>query len=147
MWVRCIVVNLTLKAKLPINQAYPLELNTIGDHLRKVRIDRKLSQKDLSKIISVTEDTITGWELNRNSPKPKYIKKIIEFLGYSPFKTENASLNEQLYYARLTLGLTQEEIAKEIGIDETTVRLIELNQRKIRLKTRKRLESFLNEQK
>jgi transcriptional regulator with XRE-family HTH domain len=143
LWVRCIVVNLTFKARLPENQAYPLALNTIGDHLRKVRLDRNMSQPEVAKVIKVSTDTITGWELNRNTPTPKYVKKIIEFLGYSPFVSEKATLNEQLYYTRLTLGLTQKQIAKQIGCNETTIRMIELNQGKAGVKIRYMLETFL----
>ena len=130
MRLRCIVVKCSFKAKRPVNPAYPKELNTLGDYLRKERLDRKLSQPDVAKLLNVTPDTITAWELNRNQPTAKLAKKVIDFLGYFPFSFEGASIGEQLYYARLILGKTQKEAAEIIGCDASNLRLIELDKRK-----------------
>lgn len=46
--VYCIVVKCCLKGKRAINPAYPVNLNTLGDHLRKIRLDRRLSQPDVA---------------------------------------------------------------------------------------------------
>jgi len=62
-----------------------MELKTLGDHLRKVRLDRGLSQMDVARMLKVTENTITGWELNRNQPTARLDKAIIAFLEYIPF--------------------------------------------------------------
>ena len=111
------------------NPAYPAELRTLGDHLRKVRLDRGLSQPDVAKILNVTPDTVTGWELNRHIPPPRSATAIIAFLGYFPFTVEGESLAKQLYYARLISGKTQEEVANIVGCDESIVRLVERNAR------------------
>ncbi len=97
--------QIELTGKRPLNPAYPKELNTLGDHLRKVRLDRGLSQPDVAKILKVTTDMVTCWELNRNQPTAKFAKAIIDFIGYFPF--QSTSLGEQLYYARLITGKTQ----------------------------------------
>jgi DNA-binding transcriptional regulator YiaG len=73
-----------LVAKRPINPAYPTELKTIGDHLRKTRLDRELTQNQVSTIIGVTTDTVTNWELNRNSPRKRFHSRIYNFLGKVP---------------------------------------------------------------
>jgi len=39
-----------------------------GERLAEVRKDRGLKQRDLSKILSVSEATISGYENNRNRP-------------------------------------------------------------------------------
>ena len=111
--------------KRPANPAYPAELHTLGDHLRKVRLDRGLSQPDVAKILNVITDSVTGWELNRHIPPPRSAKAIIAFLGYFPFMVEGELLGRQLYYARLITGKTQEEVAAIVGCDESIVRLIE----------------------
>jgi DNA-binding transcriptional regulator YiaG len=77
-----------------VNPAYPRELNTLGYHLRKVRLNRELSQLDVARILRVTTDTVTNWELNRNQPRAKFAKRIISFLGYIPFLFENVPLHE-----------------------------------------------------
>jgi DNA-binding transcriptional regulator YiaG len=76
------ICNIQLKAQKPNNKPYPKELNTYGDHLRKKRLDLNLTQSQVAKIINVTTDTITNWELNRKEPNHKHISKIISFLGY-----------------------------------------------------------------
>ncbi|MBK7407188.1 MAG: helix-turn-helix transcriptional regulator [Saprospirales bacterium] len=78
------MLKVTLWAKKPVNPVYPAELNTLGDHLRKTRLDRGLSQPDLARILRVTTDTITGWELNRHKPGVNSIRAIMEFLGNTP---------------------------------------------------------------
>jgi len=60
--------------------AYPKEIITIGDQIRKTRLDRGLLQKDVAKLIGVTEDCITNWEKNRNKPQKKYYEQVYSFL-------------------------------------------------------------------
>ena len=60
---------------------YRMELKTIGDHLRKARMDKGLLQRDIARIIGVQTDTVTNWENNRSIPHLRYhnnIKKLIE---------------------------------------------------------------------
>lgn len=142
--VRCIFVNLTLKCKRPINAAYPSSLNTLGDHLRKVRLDRGLSQPQVAKLLKVTPDTVTGWELNRHQPPARLAKGIIRFLGYLPFKDEEVSLGKKLHFARLLSGKTQEQVAIRIGCDESNLRQIELDKRKPGKKILLKIERFID---
>jgi transcriptional regulator with XRE-family HTH domain len=85
-------LHLQSKVKLPANPAYPATLDTLGDHLRKVRLDRGLSQSNVARILKVTTETVTRWELNRNQPTVKFVKAVIEFLGYVPFVSYDRSL-------------------------------------------------------
>lgn len=57
---------------------------TWGEHIRRVRMDREMFQIDVSKLLNVSEDTITFWENGRTHPQQRFHKKIIEFLGYHP---------------------------------------------------------------
>jgi transcriptional regulator with XRE-family HTH domain len=117
-------------------------LNTLGDHLRKVRLDRGLSQPDVARILKVTTDMVTCWELNRNQPTAKFAKAIIDFIGYFPF--QSTSMGEQLYYARLITGKTQKQVADLIGCDESNLRRIELDQRKPTPKTLQKILEYIN---
>ncbi len=76
MWVSCIFVNITLKAKRPINQAYPKELVTLGDHLRTVRLDRGLSQPQVAEKMSCDESNLRYIKLDQRIPLPKTRFKI-----------------------------------------------------------------------
>jgi len=55
------------------------------------------------------------------NPYERYIPDIIRFLGYNPLP-EPQSLREKLIYTRKLLGLSQEALAKRLGVDPTTLR-------------------------
>ena len=112
--------NIVFKAKRPNRKPYPKELATYGDHLRKKRLDLNLTQPQVAKIIYVTTDCITNWELNRNTPDIIYIPKIISFLGYTPDANENP-----IKKYRIERGISQKEMAEILEIDPTTLSRIE----------------------
>ena len=118
-------------------------MNTLGDHLRKIRLDRGLSQPQVAETLKVTTDTVTYWETNRCEPTAQMAKRIIEFLGYVPYYGESQSIGEKLRIARLVVGKTQAEVAEKIGVDESNLRLIELGTRKPFKKTREKIEKFV----
>lgn len=143
--VRCIFVNLTLKCKRPINPAYPKRLESLGDHLRAARLNNGLSQPEVAKILKVTPDTVTGWEVNRHQPPARLAKRIIQFLGYIPFKEESLSLGRKLYFARLISGKTQEQVASKIGCDESNLRCIELDKRRPGKRIMLKIQRFIDD--
>jgi DNA-binding XRE family transcriptional regulator len=77
---------LTLQAKKTPYPAYPKALNTLGDHIRKRRLDLKLLQKEVAKKIGVDETSINNLENNRVKPSLALILKITEFIGYDLMK-------------------------------------------------------------
>jgi len=112
---------LTLKAQKPLPSGYPQILKTIGDHLRKRRLDLKLLQKEVAERIGVDETSIYYWENNRIKPSLPFIPKIIEFLGYIPFNTTSNSFGEQIVTYRRLHGLTQRKLACLLGVDPTSI--------------------------
>jgi transcriptional regulator with XRE-family HTH domain len=111
-------------------------LQTIGDHIRKKRLDIGLLQSDVAERIGVSEATIYNWERNANSPQVHDIPAIILFLGYNPLPAAK-SLGKKLLWARRKLGLTQRTMAERLGIDPTTLARLE---RGIGKQSRKQLE-------
>jgi transcriptional regulator with XRE-family HTH domain len=99
---------------------YPKEINTLGDHIRKRRLDLNLLQKQASDQIGVHELTITSWEGNATVPEVRYMPAIIQFLGYNPLPAAS-SLPERLAAARRALGLSQRKMAGKLGIDPSTL--------------------------
>ncbi|MCG3165577.1 MAG: hypothetical protein POELPBGB_01345 [Bacteroidia bacterium] len=145
MWLRCIVAKVRFIAGLPQNQYYPEKIVTLGDHIRKTRLERKLSQLEVGKLLSVDEMSVNGWELNRHFPPARHVAKIISFLGYIPTDWKEGSLGKQLRYARLITGLNQEQLAQRIGCDETNLRVIELDKRTPREETLRKLTEFIKD--
>ena len=113
--------HLTLKAPKPLPSNYPLQTKSLGDHIKRRRLDLKILQKEAAKKIGVDETTIWLWENNCVEPSISYIPKIIEFLGYTPFDTKYNSLGEKIITFRRIHGLSQKKLALLIGIDSTTI--------------------------
>ena len=99
---------------------YPRNLKTIGDHIRKHRLDLGLKQKEVSRIIGVTRAMISAWEKNPVEPAVKHIPKIIEFLGYVPYE-RGETLGQRITIYRKTLGLSHYQFAKKLGVAPCTI--------------------------
>ena len=111
---------MALKVKKLKSPKYPKKLETLGDHIRKRRLDLGLFQKEVAEKIGVDETTIYNWERNATNPPNRHIPRIIEFLGCNPLPNPN-TLAEKLIMARKTLGLSQKAMAKWLGVDPTTL--------------------------
>jgi len=136
--------HFTLKAQKTLPEAYPLELVTIGDHLRKKRLDLKLFQKDVAKIIGCDECSIWNWENNYNIPVLKFIPRIIDFLGYVSYDVSSLTLGERIKIARQSFGMTGRELANELGIHPDTLYSWEKGEHKPSKELWERLEEYLN---
>ena len=110
-----------LKAHRPLSSAYPKALYTLGDHLRKKRLDLGLLQKDVAKILGVNVDSVCNWENSRSSPQLHYLPKIVEFLKYIPFDREPNTLGEKIVNYRRFSGINQKQLAKRLGVDPGTL--------------------------
>ena len=64
--------------------------------------------------------TICNWELGLTEPEVRFIPKIIEFLGYNPLP-ERRTLAEKIIRCRKTLGLSQTQLARRLGVDPGTL--------------------------
>jgi DNA-binding XRE family transcriptional regulator len=82
---------------------------TIGDHLRKRRLDVGLLQRELAERLGVDETTVTNWELNRTAPALRFLPGIVRFLGYVLRAAEN-TLGERLLGFRRERGLSQSSV-------------------------------------
>lgn len=107
---------LTLRAPKPLPGSYPQVLETVGDHLRKCRLDLGLQQKQVAALIGADTCTVTNWELNHTTPALTFLPAIIRFLGYAPWAA-GASLGERLLAFRRERGLSQKVFASFLGVD------------------------------
>src|SRR5262245_36151734 len=69
--------------RLPV-LAYPTLCATLGDHLRKARSEKGLSQRELAHLLGVDVTTVTGWEGGHHTPPVPQRGQIIQFLGFDP---------------------------------------------------------------
>jgi DNA-binding transcriptional regulator YiaG len=65
---------------------YPANPKTLGEHLRKKRIDLALSMTQLAKSLGlgITDTAIEKWEKNQNRPTESCRRLIVEFLEFDP---------------------------------------------------------------
>jgi len=118
-------------------------LTTLGDYIRKKRLDLGLRQEDVAEQIGVSEASIYNWERNVNSPQLHQLPSVIHFLGYNPLPAPE-SLAEKLLLSRKLLGITQKEMAKRLGIDPTTLARLERGKsRRLFSKTLKKLAPLI----
>jgi transcriptional regulator with XRE-family HTH domain len=137
--------HLSLKApKPPHKKGYPLKIDTLGEHLRKRRLDLGLLQKEVGRIIGVDETTIYNWENNRSSPSLYFLPKVIKFLGYNPLPSSPTTLGEKLLAYRKLNGITQEELARQLGVDPTTLARWERGQGKPIQKIAEEIRKFID---
>ena len=107
---------------------FPDDLNTLGDHIRKRRLDLGLSQAALARRFGVNRNAITNWENAIQEPDVIRLPSVIEFLGYEPTDVFG-ELAELIKAKRRSLGLTQEAFGKLVGVSRETVNLWERGKR------------------
>ena len=96
-------------------------MKTLGDHLRKKRLDLGLLQKEVAQRLGIATDTVTNWEKGRTSPRLRLIPQIIEFLEYVPFSGEGKTFGQRIVEMRRALGVRQEDLAHQLSVDPSTL--------------------------
>ncbi|WP_221262205.1 helix-turn-helix transcriptional regulator [Mucilaginibacter sp. AK015] len=113
--------------KKPLSKGIPLNPQTLGDHIRKVRIERGLLQKSVADTIGVCEDALTFWENNRSQPQIHHCPAIIDFLQYYPFSHDPSTISGKLKQIRHYRGLTYQSLGNLLGVNASTARQWEMN--------------------
>ncbi len=100
----------------------PESPKTIGDHIRRHRLELGLLQKDLASKLHVHVETLKNWERGVGSPMIRQMPRIVKFLGFDSLPApEPENLSKWIAYARRRYGYTQEKLAKALAVDTTTV--------------------------
>lgn len=109
-----------LRGSKPRGKNYPQTPKSLGDHLKRCRLDLGLRQEDVAAQIRVTAETICHWELGQHEPPVRLIPAIHTFLGFCPINPA-WTLGERLRAAREARGLSRRRVAGLVGLDEGTV--------------------------
>ena len=59
------------------------KINQIGERLRELRIENKLSQAELGAILSTSQDTISLWEKGKSLPSAEFLIALSKFFSVS----------------------------------------------------------------
>ena len=134
-----IVLSCTKPSKIP------QKLISIGDNIKKKRLERQLTQLQLARLIGVEETSIYNWENNRSKPKVYLLPKIIEFWGYVPFELPMETIGDRIKSYRKEHGLSQGKLAQLLSVDETTFRDWENGKHKRQVSPSKKLLKRITE--
>jgi DNA-binding transcriptional regulator YiaG len=121
--------HLTISASHPQKPGYPKTLVTIGDHIRKRRLDLGLFQRQIAVQFGVDEASVWNWEKCGMKPESRYLPGIISFLGYNPLP-EPTGLAARIVWARSSWGLSRVAYARLLGVDPSTLARWETGRRK-----------------
>lgn len=124
--------------------------NNSMERIRYARLKAQLTISELASASGVHQNSINLIELKKRNPCVTTIrllaaalKQDIWYLGcYETLPTE--TLGQQLCKARLFHGLTKKEFAKQIGVNEKTIRLWKSDLCKLTSESMLRIKSFLH---
>src|SRR5262249_62294784 len=101
----------------------PRQLRTLGDHIRKKRIELGLLQREVADLLGADPQSVNAWERNYRQPVLHRLPGISAFLGYDLENvSDDAPLGLRIVSKRRRLGLSQKALAQSLGIDEGSVR-------------------------
>ena len=106
-----------LKALKPKDTDF--EPETLGEHIRKRRLELSLTQKQAAKRLRVNPWTVLNWEKGHTEAPIASMPAILRFLGYDPFPVP-VTLPERMLAKRRARGWSIADAAKQLGVDEGT---------------------------
>jgi transcriptional regulator with XRE-family HTH domain len=92
-----------------------MEPRTIGDHIRRRRIDLGLLQAEVAGEIGVTESTVWNWE-HGTEPELIHIPAVLSFLGYVPWAEPEDPVGRLAHFKKLK-GLSFRRLGALMGRD------------------------------
>ena len=94
-------------------------------------------------MLGVSPETVYNWEHHLSTPALPQIPKVIKFLGYDPYPKKEG-LGGRITKARQTLGMTQVELARRLGVDPGTLGKWERGEKKPTKEDTKKMSEILN---
>ena len=100
---------------------YPASPKTVGEMIRKRRLDLGLRQRDVAEIVGCDTMTVVNWEKSHTAfPRINHMAGVVRFLGFNPLPNGD-SVAQRLVNHRKALGVTQNQFAQELGVDPSTL--------------------------
>ena len=75
--------QITLKAQKPPDPVYPKLTEGLGGHIRKRRLEEKMTAQELGNRLGIDQDTVYKWEYNRFSPATRHLGRFDAGSGMS----------------------------------------------------------------
>jgi transcriptional regulator with XRE-family HTH domain len=97
-------------------KGYPTSPKTIGEMIRKRRLDLGLRQLDVANIICCDEMSVVNWEKNHTAPRVNHLAAIVRFLGFNPFQDGDTMHSDWSTTARRSASPKRTSLAKSKSI-------------------------------
>lgn len=110
--------SVRIKLKCLIRRGPEEAPQTLGEHIRRRRLELGLSQRIAAGQLGANSWTVLNWEKNRTKPSIGAMPRILAWLGYDPFP-EAKTLSERMLAARRAMGWTISRAARRLGVDPT----------------------------
>jgi transcriptional regulator with XRE-family HTH domain len=78
-------------------KGYPHSPTSVGEHIRKRRLDLKLRQIDSAKAIGCDELTVVNWEKGHTQPSVNHMAGFVRFLGFNPIPDGESLAHKSTY--------------------------------------------------
>ena len=69
---------------LDFDSKYPKEPKSLGEKLRKARMDKKMTLKEVAALLGVSDTSVLNWEIRGKMPEEGKIKIVQEFIEGKP---------------------------------------------------------------
>jgi len=98
-----------------------------ADALRAARLRAGLSRGEVAARVGVSEATVKGWENGERAPKASSHARLAKALGvaFEALERPGPADAEDLRRLRESLGLTQAQAARRLGIDASALKRVE----------------------
>lgn len=105
------------------------EPKTLGEHIKRVRLERGLKQTEVATILKVNPWTLGNWENGYAEPVVERYPAIMAFLGYCPYQRGD-TLAKRIHLHRIHRGLSHRQLACLIDVDPGSISRWEAGERK-----------------
>jgi len=65
---------------LDFDHRYPVNPQTLGEKLRKMRMDKGMTLKEMAALFGVTDTAVINWEIRGKIPRGENMEKVKTFL-------------------------------------------------------------------
>jgi len=69
---------------LDFNPKYPKNPQNLGEKLRKARMDKGMTLKEVAALFSVTDTTVINWEIRGKMPEANKMEMVKRFIEEKP---------------------------------------------------------------
>jgi len=115
----------------------------LGDKIKNRRLELELTQKEAGRLIGVEREGLCDWENHVTEPTIELYPAIIQFLGYVPFSFQTETIGEEVKKFRYLHGLSQDQLARKLGIGSATIHRLEAGVGKVNTGTMRLLQPIL----